>query len=312
MEIRSQRKAGGEVLQSLPTTHNSLTISITGFILALIFLLAAGCSKPANQEPLPPILRIGLLPDENREEQQRRFEPLLQHLSKRLDMRCDLVFSDNYDDLIEKFGEHEVDIAYFGGLTFVKAKMAYNAKPLVMRDIDIRFTSYFVTKAEGSARTINDYKGKRIAFGSRLSTSGHLMPRHFLELHDIVPETYFREVHYSGTHDKTIEMVAQGKADVGAVNSEIFRAMLANGRINEETIKILWETHPYSNYVWVVQSNLSERARTKLRDAFLVLSPNNEEHSAILSNFGAGGFLPATVEMFFDLEKIAMKLGTLE
>lgn len=48
---------------------------------------------------------------------------------------------------------------------------------------------------------ITDFKGKVFSSGSNLSTSGHLLPRHFLKEMGIEPENYFSWVDYSGKHD---------------------------------------------------------------------------------------------------------------
>jgi phosphonate transport system substrate-binding protein len=52
--------------------------------------------------------------------------------------------------------------------------------PLVMRDIDREFHSVFIASTESDVTDVAGLAGKRFAFGSKSSTSGHLMPRHFL------------------------------------------------------------------------------------------------------------------------------------
>jgi phosphonate transport system substrate-binding protein len=282
---------------------------LTFAIAALVSLLLTGCSDQQADQDLPPLLKIGILPDETQEKLIERNEPLRRHLSASLGLPCELVFYKSYDAMLESFGAGNVDLAYFGGLSFVQARIAYVAVPLVMRDVDTRFTSYFVARADATAKGIADYEDSVLAFGSRLSTSGHLMPRHYLAGQGIIPETFFRDVRYSGTHDKTIEWVRDGEEAIGAVNSRIFSAMVADGRIDRDEFDIVWETPPYANYVWAVQSRLGETGRRKLRDAFLVLSPNREEHDEILKSIGAGGLYPADVEVFSDLEAVASQRG---
>jgi ABC-type phosphate/phosphonate transport system substrate-binding protein len=69
----------------------------------------------------------------------------------------------------------------FGGVTFTIARTTSQATPLVMRDVAKNFKNYFIVRAESPAKTIADFKGKRLSFDSRFSTSGHLMPRYFLQ-----------------------------------------------------------------------------------------------------------------------------------
>jgi phosphonate transport system substrate-binding protein len=82
-------------------------------------------------------------------------------------------------------------------LTFVKAQTFLYAQPLVMRGVDTRFTTYFVTRADGPLRDCDNLvcdalAGKVFSFEPKLSTSGHLMPRHFLKAEKrIEPESFF-------------------------------------------------------------------------------------------------------------------------
>lgn len=256
---------------------------------------------------LPTTLRIGVLPDESPERLRQRYEPLLDHISEQLQISCELVIPSSYDELLSLFTDQSVDLAYFGGFTYVKARQKTGAVPLVMRRIDTRFTSYFLVTGDSTVESLQDLRGKRISFGSRLSTSGHLMPRFFLGQQNIDPESYFNEIFYSGAHDKTAYRVRDGQVDVGAANAATVRSMLEDGRLDKGDIRILWETPPYADYVWAMRPVFETSARERLRDAFLLLTPEIDRHAAILAGVNAQGFVPADPDFFSDLEQIAAK-----
>ncbi len=278
---------------------------------AALMIFLSGCAKKDDTDALPTLLKIGILPDESKTVLLKRYTPLFEHLSSELGIPYELKIPANYEALNDLFNDGAVDLAYFGGYTFIRAHRTSNAVPLVMRDIDTRFTSYFFSRVDITAKGITDYKGKRFSFGSRFSTSGHLMPRFFLQEKKIVPESFFSEVRYSGSHDETTKLVNDGIVDIGVANSKIIDTMIVDGRLSEDKIQILWETPPYPDYVWAVQPTISESVRTRLRDAFLSLSPANKAHSVILTGVDAGGFLPASSDDFTMLEKISdqMNLG---
>lgn len=295
--------------QDIHSMDSSVTRFVSCATATVLLLLSSGCGDREINESLPSILKIGILPDESRVKLDERYEPLRQYLSESLGIPCQLVFADTYDAMVESFGVGAVHLAYFGGVTYVQARTAYDAVPLVMRDVDTRFTTCFVAKADNACSTLASYEGSVIAFGSRLSTSGHLMPRHFLGDLDIAPEIFFGEVRYSGAHDTTIEWVRDGTATIGAVNTKILEGMMADGRIREGEFQIVWETPPYCDYVWAVQSSLGKECRKKLLDAFLALSPVIDSHESILGNLDAGGFYPANAEDFATLEVIVSNMG---
>jgi phosphonate transport system substrate-binding protein len=260
----------------------------------------------------PSVLRVGVLPDENAAVLRQRYAPLLRYLSESIGIDTQLVLPSTYQELSRLFQDGEVELVYFGGLTFVQASINNAAEPLVIRDIDRSFVSYFLSRSEKVPKHLTDYEGKRFAFGSKLSTSGHLMARHFLATElQIVPESFFSVVSYSGSHDKTAFQVRDGLVDLGVANSTIIKKMILDGRLEEDDLQIVWKTPPYVDYVWAVQKSLDEDIKNKLRDAFLLLDATNSNHNSILTNMGAKSFVPAGIRDFLSLKRTAENLGML-
>ena len=257
-------------------------------------------------------LRIGILPDESTQALRERYIPLLEFLSQETGLAYELVIPSSYEELVRAFGEGQLDLTYFGGATFVKANHKHNAIPLVMRDVDARFTSVLVVAEEGF-ENLAELQGKRLGFGSRLSTSGHLMPRYFLQnQRGVTPEKYFHSVEYSGKHDLTAYWVRDGKVDAGIVNSEIIHKMFADGRLQPGDIQIIWTTPPYTDYVWAAHPRLQPEIREEIQQAFLRLSLDDPQHEAILSHLSSSGFYPASIDDFSNLKQTMASLGVLQ
>jgi phosphonate transport system substrate-binding protein len=281
--------------------------------LALVLLfLVTGCSDRQHEAYEPVVLRIGVLPDQGEAILRERFRPLAEHLSQALQKPFELVVPVDYADLVDQFDKGQLDLAYFGGLTFLQAHARAGAVPLVMRDVDAHFTSYFLMTAALPEVDWQGMRGLSFSFGSRLSTSGHLMPRYFLQQHGIEPESYFSDVRYSGAHDATAGLVEKGEVALGAANSQIINKMFATGRLSGQKVRILWETPPYADYVWAVRPDADQAFAQRLLNGFLSLSPINERHAQILEPLDAGGFVPASLEDFTALKEIAISAGMVE
>lgn len=284
-----------------------LTILVT--VIAVSVYYTADTTWTNSREATPSIVRVGVLPDMNESDLRRRYDPLLQYLSEQTGLDFTLVLPADYEELLHLFGKGEIDLALFGGVTFVQANSLHQAEPLVMRDVDTRFTSVFLIRQNDPATELSDLEDEVFVFCSSLSTSGHLMPRYFLQQNKhIIPENFFAEVIYSHGHDKTAYMIRDGEADIGAVNSEIFSAMLRDGRLKKGELRVVWQTPPYPNYVWAVPGHLDDDIKTQLRDAYLQLDFNEGHHRRILAEFGAKSFLPAGVRQFQPLQQIAADL----
>ena len=279
-------------------------ILLAGIAVAILFYASA------SRQALPPQLRIGVLPDQSPDMLRNRYAPLLDYLAGQTGIETQLVIPTDYQHAVDLFSERQIDLAFFGGLTFVQSHAAYGAEALVMREIDTRFTSWFVVRPELAQKRLSDLRGESLTFGDQLSTSGHLMPRYFLQRQwNIEPEKFFSEVRYSGAHDETVYMVRDDGQALGAVNADIARQMLDDGRLGENELKVLWQTPPYPDYVWAVQSGLAEGLKTNLRDAFLRLDADNPGERAILDRLGTDTFLPADPRDFETLSDIARGLG---
>lgn len=276
--------------------YKTLFISSILLFFAVYFSV---CSHRVNAYE-PEVIKVGVLPDQSVEQLLLRYKPLLQYLERVTGINFELVVPDNYEHLLELLKAKDIDLAYFGGYTFLKANELYGAKPLVMREKDLKFTSSFIAKTDTTKNyhNISDFKGKRFSFGSKLSTSGHLMPRYFLKEWGIEPEQFFEKIYHSDKHDETAFLVNEGTVDLGVVNTSVLTAMFSDGRLKETNISVIKKTTPYSDYVWAIQAELGNDVVIKIRNAFLNLSIADKKHQNILKRLDAKYFIPAGVEDF--------------
>ena len=139
------------------------------------------------------VFKVTAIPDESPTELARKAEPLVKYLEKTLGMKVEFTPVTDYAASVEALANKQVDMAWYGGFTFVQAQQRSGGKaiPLVQREEDEKFRSVFIT-TDASIKTLADLKGKNVSFGSQSSTSGHLMPRSFLLAAQIDPDKDFK------------------------------------------------------------------------------------------------------------------------
>jgi len=294
--------------QSVPAEQKSLLRLMACVLFCFVALVSCSDSSPSQPEKI----RVAVLPDQSSSILLSRYGPFLEYLEQETGVDFELYVPTSYEEAIRVFVEGQAELAFFGGLSFLRVQALSGAVPLAMRDIDARFTSVFLADADSPFSGIEDYRDKSFSFGSRTSTSGHLMPRFFLSGLNIEPETFFGAVDYSGAHDKTIYAVRDNNAALGAANARTYVNMIADGRIEAGSMKVIWETPPYSDYVWVVQPTISKPFRKILLEAFIKLDQADPTQKKILNLLDAGSFLPASMADFAELKKIAQSLQLLE
>jgi phosphonate transport system substrate-binding protein len=239
------------------------------------------------------VLRVALIPDRPSDESEQVFRPLLDFISAQTGFTFELVLPPTYERTLELLGSGDLDLVRFGGFSYVLAQQRYGAEPLVTRDVDLMFRSVIIVHEDLAVDDLQTLRGRSLQFGPNFSTSGHVMPRIFLEGAGIVPEDFFSEVTYGVNHIDTIRAVAAGDVDAGAVNSVILERVLSDNKDIAGALRVAWTSPRYANYVWATRAGLDVPTAHSIRGGFLTLSRLNPEDKVILDRVGAAGYLPA-------------------
>ena len=280
-----------------------------------VFLSAAFASAllPSGLCHAQQVLRVSAIPDEAPTELQRKFKPLGDYLEKKLGMKVEFTPVTDYAASVEGLINHKLDMVWFGGFTFIQAKVRSNNQvvPLVQRAEDEKFKSVFITTKKDITK-LGDLKGKTFAFGSESSTSGHLMPRSYLLAAKIDPDTDLKRIAFSGAHDATVAAVAGGKVDAGALNISVWEKLVSEGKVDPKAVRVFYTTPGYYDYNWSVRADMNPVVRKKLTDAFLALDARNPADKKILDLQRASKFIPTKAENYAAIETAARSAGLLK
>lgn len=258
------------------------------------------------------VFRLTAIPDESPTELARKAAPLVKYLEGTLGMKVEYTPVTDYAAAVEALVNKKVDMAWFGGFTFVQANVRSGGKiiPLVQREEDEKFRSVFIS-SDPAVKTLADLKGKDVSFGSQSSTSGHLMPRSFLLQANINPEKDFGRVAYSGAHDATIAAVASGKVQGGALNISVWEKFVADKKVDIDKVRVIFTTPPYYDYNWSVHADMPAAQREKLAAALLKLDRATPEGKAVLDLQRATRFVPTKAENYKGIEAAARSANLL-
>ena len=270
-------------------------------------LVAFGAVSHAQQ-----VFRITAIPDESPTELARKAGPLVKYLEGKLGMKVEFTPVTDYAAAVETLINKKVDMAWFGGFTFVQANTRSGGKvlPIAQREEDEKFKSVFIT-SDPAIKTLADLKGKDVSFGSQSSTSGHLMPRSFLLQAGLDPDKDFKRVAFSGAHDATIAAVASGKVQAGALNISVWDKFVADKKVDTDKVRVFYTTPPYYDYNWTVHAEMPAALREKLTQALLSLSRDTAEGKEILELQRATRFVPTKVDNYKGIEAAAKSAGLL-
>lgn len=262
----------------------------------------AGCGGGTGGDGRPaagPTLRFSAIPDDNTTELMQKFAPVAAYLSGKLGVPVEYVPSADYGASVEMFKNGDIHLAWFGGLTGVQARQAVpGAHAIVQGAEDPKYTSYFIVNAstgiEPSEEFPMDLATRKFTFGSPSSTSGRLMPEFYLREHTgKSPEEFFeQEFGFSGSHDQTIEQVASGTFEAGAVNYKTYDDWVAEGKVDPEVCRVVWRTPEYADYNFTAHPDLERLFGAgfteRLKGALLAMND-----PALLGAFRRSAMVPA-------------------
>ncbi len=255
-----------------------------------LFLLGlGGCAPPEvgdrDSEFSERELVVALKPDKDPDRMMAEKRALEEHLSSRLGVSVE-VFSPLSGSVIQEgFANGTIDLGYVSGTDMVHARQRGVAEVLLAGEIDGKtsYTSYWVTLKDKPYQDVEDLQGERIAFSSRTSTSGYVIPVWDLFQKGLIddetgPEGFFGSgnVFYGSGYVSAVNRVLEGEAEAAAVSYYVLDEERHLSGEQRDRLRMLADQGPVPTHVIAVRASLSDRDKDLLREVLLTL--NDEEH----------------------------------
>ncbi len=270
-----------------------------------------GCGSKSGDA----VLTFSAIPDSDTTAQAARYKPVADYLKKALGVEVKFVPSDSYGASVEKFENGDIQLAWFGGVSGVQAReRVKGARALVAGEKDLQFKSYIIANTSTGLTKSTEFpeaiKDLTFTFGSSGSTSGCVMPSHFImENTGKTPQEFFTKqpLGFSGAHDKTAMQVQDGTFQAGALNYSTFDKLVAAGTVDPAKVGVVWETPPYADYNFTAHPVLEERFGDGFLDK-LKTALTSCTDAAALKALDRDKLIPVTNETFAGIAGVLEKI----
>ncbi|MGE3173013.1 MAG: phosphate/phosphite/phosphonate ABC transporter substrate-binding protein [Planctomycetota bacterium] len=294
--------------------------SVSTYALLSVFGLGlAACGSDSAAGETPAVIRVSAIPDMNKSLIAETQKKLCDYLTKKVGVEVRFEPSNDYTAAVNGLLANKLDLVWYGGVTSVEveADAKGHAVFVATRDIDLKFKSYIIGNKDavaagkvGKLDSLKDLKGMAkdltFTFGSKKSTSGHIMPRHFMVEAGIDPEQDFKSpAAYSGNHSATLTQVASGATDVGALNYSTYDNA---DKAQQEQAPILYTTPFYVDYCWIGHDRLGNGTLDKIKAALLSLDASQPDEKAILDAWGCSKFVAADSKQWDGIRSVLKAL----
>ena len=278
--------------------------------LGALLLITALCAFTAWSAELT----FTAIPDQDTTRLQTRFGKIADYLSEKLEIAVKYIPVKSYSASVQAFKNNEVQLAWFGGLSGVQARIAVPESVAIAQGAeDPDFISYFIANTSTGLSFSEEFpkaiKDKTFTFGSKGSTSGRLMPEYFVrEAFGMAPREVFKRVGFSGDHSKTLALVQAGSYEVGAMNFKVWQKEVDAGKVDPNKVQVIWRTPLYPDYNWTIRGDVEKTYGKgfikKVQQALIDITD-----PAILTAFPRSSFIPADNSMYKPILDTAIEVG---
>lgn len=260
-----------------------------------------------------PVIKVGLGPQQPTQADTKRvWEPVYTAICDKVGATLELQVANDWAGIATALANEQIDVAQMGPWGYVLAKinggariintMLVNGKP-TYKAIIVARPDLTVTKFP------EDAKGLSMQMLDVGSTSGWLVPTHFMKGKGIEPKTFFGKYAEGASAAAAQMATVGGQVDLATGWDTHRNIMIKNGTIKEDANKVIWESDPLPNEVVAVRKGMDAEMAKKLQVAFASIT--GEEVAKQLP-YPYTGYIPGTDEPYMVLEKMGYDLGALK
>ncbi len=213
-------------------------------------------------------VKIGILSGENEKDRIQRYQAFRRYMAKTLGVKVDIFTASSYAGVMQAMAADQIEFAFYGSSSYAGAwkEMEGGVIPLVSRVLSNGSTGYYsvvVVRTDSPYNSLDDLKGKTLAFADPNSTSGYAVPYYNLKKIGYDPETFFGSIPFSGAHETGVLGVYNRQYDAAATNIKSKTAghpqrMAEKGMIEPGTIKWIWQSPEITSGPFTARSNLPQ------------------------------------------------------
>lgn len=254
---------------------------------ARLLALAAAALLPLAAAANP--LVLALKPDKNPEALLEEKKALEEFLAARLARPVKVIIPLSASVIIEGFANGTIDLGYLSATDLARARKLGSARLLLAGEFPNGLTSYrsyWLTLRDKPYTSVEQLRGQPVAFASKTSTSGFVVPLWDLRARGLVsergnPEEFFGRgnVFFGVGYVSAVERVFAGEAEAAAVSDYVFDQDKHLSAEQRARLKVVQAQGPVPSHVIAVRASLPAAELDAVRAALLAF--NDEANTAL-------------------------------
>jgi phosphonate transport system substrate-binding protein len=264
------------------------------------------------------VWRIGILGGENEADRLRNFACLAEHVETRFNVPVQLFPASDYAGVMQGLISKSLETAGLGSAAYagIHLQDPDAVEPLVTnRQLDgsLGYYAIMVVRADSGIESLEDMRGRSLAFADPNSTSGYLVPGFELKQAGYIFEgrdAFFDRTGFSGGHEQSVVAVLNGQYDAGVVwvsgvgdfmrgySRGILRNMVDKGAVDMGDLRQIWQSNLITNGPTVVRKDLPPEVKQAYRDFLVGLKDEDYDCYSAIAAGDADGFVPVDHDFY--------------
>lgn len=235
-------------------------------------------AQPGKDNPEQPALNVAVSAVVSPKEAFGYYHQLLDYLSKKLELRVELVQRKTYNEINELLGAGHIDVAFICSGAYVKGKAEHRLELLAAPRMQGShfYQAYLIVQKDSVYQHLDDLKGKVFAFSDPMSNTGKLIPTYWLARRGERPETFFRNTIYTYSHDNSILAVSRGLVDAASVDGLIWDYYHSKNPSFTSGTRIIEKSEKYGIPPLVTSNHLAQDLKERIKDALFTMHQDPE------------------------------------
>lgn len=284
-------------------------------LLRITAMLAATSASGFSLSNDNPVLRLAFVPQENPEKLLGDVATISTNLSERLGIPVEGRVTLDHAAAVEALRNGDADISFMGALPFVLAEAHIGAEALLSELYrgSATYRGRVFVRRDSGIKTLEDLRGRDIAFADPISESGYLYPLDLFIQAGLVraPDSasdFFGRYYFAGGYQQAMQAVSSGLVDA-ACASEFAEQLLTP----EQQTELNWieETKPIPAHVVVARPDLDSELKSRFADLLLSLNEPGNRH-LLQYLYGPDGYTTTDASVYEGVRVIARRYGLLK
>ncbi len=186
-------------------------------LFSFVFVFSiVGCTAKTETKKEEKVIKMGFVPLKNSEKLVEDLKPISDYLSERLGVKVEAFTASNYIGVVEGLGSGSVDFGIIPPFSSLLAQKQSSAKPILTskgKTGKPGYTAELYVRKDSGIKSLQDVKGKKVAFVDPSSSSGYIYPGAMLVEAGLNLD---KDISYqfSGGHDKSLQLLLNKDVDV--------------------------------------------------------------------------------------------------